>query len=50
MAGASKTTTNHQEIRTWVEERGGRERGRRPARVKDAATRAASRSSFLATE
>ncbi|HEV3478856.1 MAG TPA: hypothetical protein VG144_05355 [Gaiellaceae bacterium] len=49
MAGASKTTTNHQEIRTWVEERGGRERGRRPARV-DAATRAASRSSFLATE
>jgi hypothetical protein len=29
MAGESKTTTNHDEIRRWVEERGGR-----PARVK----------------
>lgn len=30
MAGESKTTTNHDEIRRWVEERGGC-----PARVKD---------------
>ena len=30
MAGESKTTTDHDEIRKWVEERGGR-----PARVKD---------------
>jgi len=30
MAGESTTTTNHDEIRRWVEERGGR-----PARVKD---------------
>jgi hypothetical protein len=30
MAGASKTTTDHDEIRRWVEEHGGR-----PARVKD---------------
>jgi len=30
MAGASKTTTDHQEIRRWVEERGGR-----PAHVKE---------------
>jgi hypothetical protein len=29
MAGESKTTTDHDEIRRWVEERGGR-----PARVK----------------
>jgi hypothetical protein len=29
MAGESKTTTDHQTIRKWVEERGGR-----PARVK----------------
>ncbi len=29
MAGESKTTTNHDEIRRWVDERGGR-----PARVK----------------
>jgi hypothetical protein len=29
MAGESKTTTDHQTIRNWVEERGGR-----PARVK----------------
>lgn len=29
MAGESKTTTNHDEIRSWVEERGGN-----PARVK----------------
>lgn len=29
MAGESKTTTNHDEIRRWAEERGGR-----PARVK----------------
>ena len=32
MAAASKTTTNHDEIRNWVEERGGK-----PARVKDTA-------------
>ncbi len=30
MAGESKTTTDHDEIRRWVEERGGR-----PARVTD---------------
>jgi hypothetical protein len=30
MAGESKTTTNHDEIRRWVEERGGK-----PARVTD---------------
>jgi hypothetical protein len=30
MAGASKTTTDHQEIRRWAEERGGR-----PAHVKE---------------
>jgi len=30
MAGESKSTTDHQEIRRWVEERGGR-----PARVKE---------------
>jgi hypothetical protein len=30
MAGESKTTTNHDEIRKWVEKRGGR-----PARVKE---------------
>jgi hypothetical protein len=30
MAGESKTTTNHDEIRRWVEERGGR-----PASVRD---------------
>jgi hypothetical protein len=30
MAGESKTTTDHDEIRRWVEERGGR-----PAAVKD---------------
>jgi hypothetical protein len=30
MAGESKTTTDHDEIRRWVEERGGR-----PARVKE---------------
>jgi len=30
MAGESKTTTNHDEIRRWVEERGGQ-----PARVKE---------------
>ena len=30
MAGESKTTTDHDEIRRWVEERGGS-----PARVKD---------------
>ena len=30
MAAASKTTTNHNDIRNWVEERGGK-----PARVKD---------------
>ena len=30
MAGESKTTTDHEEIRRWVDERGGR-----PARVKE---------------
>ncbi len=30
MAGESKTTTDHDEIRTWAEARGGK-----PARVKD---------------
>jgi hypothetical protein len=30
MAGESKTTTDHDEIRRWVEERGGK-----PARVKE---------------
>lgn len=32
MAATSKTTTDHEEIRNWVEERGGN-----PARVKDSA-------------